>query len=295
MMIALVYAVFKSKELRPIAHAILYLFLSQALYLGGPGTWPSLDVWYTAPHDCIPNGPAFGATFYLTVIGVSKSLAALWAVAMYNQYVKCWPIRKAFWVTTLMKIVASSSDLFLVYGWNRALHVPDALAYHLGSVVFAVADAMNQMPKMFMIPKLCPPGMESTITAILISTSNFGMTMGSLLGGSLMDEMGVDIHDLKGKMSGVACNDESLGTALIFGHIALPLLSIPITFFLIPDERVDVEVATQQSNAGGSSSLGAALISFIDDVETTTTFAAARRAYQRTHSLDSVPARRATA
>lgn len=62
---------------RTLAKANLYMFMSSALYVQISG---ALDFWYTAPavtttgEDCVPDGPHFTMTYYLTYSGLVQSV-----------------------------------------------------------------------------------------------------------------------------------------------------------------------------------------------------------------------------
>lgn len=67
---------------RGLAMANLYMFLTNALYISTDG---ALDFFYTADEDCVPGGPAFSYTFYVTWANVLGSSMAIAGVAIFQR------------------------------------------------------------------------------------------------------------------------------------------------------------------------------------------------------------------
>lgn len=274
--VILAYAVFSGPEMRPIANCNLYVFLSTVLYFG----FDALDIWMMGPESCVKDGPAFDKTYYLSIIGVTGAAAALMGQSVYNAYFKDWTIRKAFWVTALFKCIASLSDVVVVERWNLLLGVSDWWAYLIGTAILTFVIVLNMMPGLFLVPKLCPKGMEATVFAIVISTANLASAIASLLGGELLDAVGVKLHTREGSMKDTPCNDDNLGAAVLAGHVILPLITIPLTFWLVPDVRIDEDMERESTEVTdeGYQTLG-------DRANEPNTFATARAAYAEKYSF----------
>lgn len=85
-----------------------------------------------------------------------------------------------------------------------------------------------------LISKLCPPGIEATVYALLAGFTNFGVAVASSLGALAMDVAGIRTP---GPGGGV-CNFDRLPLLIAVGHVGLPLLVLPLTFVLIPSARM---------------------------------------------------------
>lgn len=85
---------------------------------------------------------------------------------------------------------------------------------------------------MVLTSKLCPIGVESTVYALLAGFSNFGRSVGSSLG-----VLALDIARIKTPRTG-ACNFDNLALLVIISHVVLPLLTVPLTFVLIPNANM---------------------------------------------------------
>jgi hypothetical protein len=66
---------------RTLAKANLYMFLAQALYVSAEG---ALDFFYLAEADCVPNGPAFSFSYYVTWTNVVGSVFSILGVALFQ-------------------------------------------------------------------------------------------------------------------------------------------------------------------------------------------------------------------
>eukprot|EP00929_Paragymnodinium_shiwhaense_P012810 TRINITY_DN120703_c0_g1_i1.p1 TRINITY_DN120703_c0_g1~~TRINITY_DN120703_c0_g1_i1.p1 ORF type:complete len:585 (+),score=47.20 TRINITY_DN120703_c0_g1_i1:140-1894(+) len=226
---------------RVIANCNLYIFLTQLLYLG----MDALDFWYTAPENCVPGGPDFDMSYYLTIVGTIEGIVSIVAVYCFDRFVSKWPVRQMFWITTVVKVLASAIDFIIVKRWNLVVGIPDVFAYILGNAtILEFVDMLDFMPAMLLISRLCPKNIEATIFAILAAFMNFGGNLSNVLGALLFDFLGIKLHQRVGEMADVPCNDEQLATAVLFGHILLPLLTIPLTFVLLPSETVVNETAS---------------------------------------------------
>merc|ERR1712117_577248 len=97
-----------------------------------------------------------------------------------------------------------------------------------------------------LISKLCPKDVETTVFAILMANTNLGGTISSYIGTDAQKWFGVEYSQKE-------CNNpkSSLGPVtftglswiLFIGDIILPLLTIPLTWLLIPNVKLDSDFA----------------------------------------------------
>merc|ERR1711920_1123405 len=85
--------------------------------------------------------------------------------------------------------------------------------------------------------RLCPRGAEATVFAILAGFQNFGSSVSSILGVRLCDALGL-VASRDGP-----CDFGQLPLLVLLAHAFLPMTCIPLTFWLVPAERVDDEAA----------------------------------------------------
>ena len=218
-----------------ISRCNLYMFLASVLHISLAG---ALDYFYTAPKSCIGDAPHFSMTFFVTWSQVAGSAASLAAVFLFQGCMQSWSLRSLFWVSTVVRCAAAGVDLLIVNRINVKAGVPDKVAYMLGNNVAAsVATQFDLMPAVVLTSKLCLPGMEATVYAILAGFQNFGGSVSAAIGSALTTEFGIHADLTTGE-----CNFDGLTTLIVVGHVLLPLLTVPLTFILIPDVKLTENV-----------------------------------------------------
>lgn len=206
------------------------MFLTNAMNLQLRG---ALDVFYTGDELCIPGGPNFDRTFYLSWSVMVGSLAGVLGVSLFQMILSRTWYRRAFWTTTLLQVAAAIVDIAIVERWNRRVGISDKLFYMLGdTIIQEVVFMLDWMPAIVLTSKLCPTGVESTVYALLAGFQNFGASVASALGVLAIDIGGIETPD------DAPCDFSNLTWLIIFGHVVLPLLTIPLTFWLIPNARM---------------------------------------------------------
>lgn len=147
--------------------------------------------------------------------------------------------RRAFCLKCLWLTHASTSScasqLVLVYHLNRQLGIPDELFTFGDDVVLAVLGQLAFMPTLVLAARLCPPGVEGTLFALLMSIFNGGGILGSELGALLTRMLGVTDVDFR-----------NLGLLIVLCNLS-SLLPLP---FLRWIEAVETE-AMETSKEGG--------------------------------------------
>jgi BT1 family len=79
---------------------------------------PALDYYYTATDSCVPNGPNFDYTYYLTINGIVGSVTQLLALLLYQRCFGNWRFRPAIYFTIVIGALASIFDLIIINRWN---------------------------------------------------------------------------------------------------------------------------------------------------------------------------------
>ncbi|XP_057958144.1 folate-biopterin transporter 1, chloroplastic [Malania oleifera] len=169
---------------------------------------------------------------FLGRVKLVTSVASLVGVGVYNGFLKTVPLRKIFLVTTIIGVALGMSQVLLVTGLNRKLGISDEWFAIGDSLIITVLSQVSFMPVLVLAAKLCPPGMEATLFATLMSISNGGSVVGGLLGAGLTQLFGVT-KDSFGNLAIliIICNLSSL--------FPLPLLG------LLPGD--DYEIASQDN------------------------------------------------
>lgn len=226
---------------RTLKKANLYMFLSSMLYVSLPG---ALDYWFTAEEECVPGGPHFSFTYYVTYASLVGSLAGGVGVAMFQTFLSRGNFRTAFWTTCLVKLAASAFDIFIVLRLNKRFGIPDKLAFMMGdAVILQVAATLDFMPAVVLTSKVCPKGMESSVYALLASYQNLGSNVSRTLGVALISMLGIKTK--------VPCDFTNLPKAILIAHVLLPLLVFPLVFVLIPNAKMTDNLLDDQETDQG--------------------------------------------
>jgi folate/biopterin transporter len=158
----------------------LFLFLWQAT--------PSSD---TAFFYFTTNELQFPPEF-LGRVRLVTSVAALVGVWAFQRFFKTVPFRKIFLWSTLVSTALGMTTLLLVTHANRALGIDDRW-FSLGdSLILTVAGQITFMPVLVLSARLCPPGVEATLFALLMSVYNLAGAVSSEFGALLTHWLGVD-------------------------------------------------------------------------------------------------------
>lgn len=137
-----------------LARANLYMFLANASYIQIPG---AMDYFFTADKTCLPDGPHFDFTYYLTYTALVGSLAASIGVVAFQTFLSRGKFRTAFWTTCVIKVAASVFDIIIVKRLNIQWGIPDKFMYLLGdAIIFQVAYMLDFMPAVVLTSKVCP-------------------------------------------------------------------------------------------------------------------------------------------
>lgn len=222
-----------------LANCTCFIFLQECFYISLSG---ALDFWYTADASCVPGGPSFDYTYYQTytqLVAHSASILGLW---IFQTAMSKWRFRQVYWVTTSLRIVASAFDLILVKRWNLMVGITDKWMYLLGdAIVLPITTMMNFMPSILLTARLCPKEMESTVYAILASFANFGANTAKSVGVFVQEVAGIETQAPN-------CNFNNLPLLIIIGHALIPALTIPVTFLLLPNTRMNSPLTADLPN-----------------------------------------------
>lgn len=215
---------------------VLFVFVWQAT--------PSADA---ALFYFVTNDLGFGPEF-LGQVRLVTSIASLLGVGIFQVYLRRIPLRPLFGWMTVISAALGLTSLILVYHLNRDWGIDDHW-FSLGdSLVLTVAGQIAFMPVLVLAARLCPPGIEATLFALLMSAFNLAGFLSQELGSLLMHGLGVTETDFS-----------RLGLLLILTNLST-LLPLPFLGWL-PEESITLGGAELEAEAHAS------LESFLRDVQ----------------------------
>ncbi|MEG4584379.1 folate/biopterin family MFS transporter [Microcoleus sp. MOSTC5] len=125
---------------------------------------------------------------FLGRVRLVTSIAALAGVWLFQRFLKTVPFRVIFGWSTVMATVLGMTTLLLVTHANRALGIDDRWFSIGDSLILTVIGQIAYMPVLILSARLCPPGVEATLFALLMSIVNLAGLL-SHEGGALLTHL----------------------------------------------------------------------------------------------------------
>lgn len=177
----------------------LFMFLWQA-------TPTSDSAFFYFLTNEVKVGPEF-----LGRVKLGSNIASLLGVAIFQTYLREVKIKSIMFWVAIISVPLGFTQLMLIYHINRQLGIPDEWFTFGDDVVLAVLGQIAFMPTLVLAARLCPPGVEGTLFALLMSIYNGGAVVGSELGAVLTRALGVTDTDFTHLgMLVILCNLSSL-------------------------------------------------------------------------------------
>lgn len=166
---------------------------------------------------------------FLGRVRLVTSLASLIGVWLFQRFLKTVPFRAIFGWSTVLSSVLGMTTLLLVTHTNRALGIDDHWFSLSDSLILTVLGQIAYMPVLVLAARLCPPGVEATLFALLMSISNLGGILSYQLGAVLMHLLGISQN-----------NFASLWLLVVIANVST-LLPLPFLSWLPAGEVTQLE------------------------------------------------------
>ncbi|MBD2102709.1 folate/biopterin family MFS transporter [Leptolyngbya sp. FACHB-261] len=128
---------------------------------------------------------------FLGRVRLVTSVASLTGVWIFQRFLRPVPVRVIFFWSTLLSAVLGMTMLLLVTHTNRMLGIDDHWFSIGDSLVLTVMGQVAYMPVMVLAARLCPPGIEATLFALLMSVTNLAGLLSYESGALLMNWLGI--------------------------------------------------------------------------------------------------------
>ncbi|WP_084668822.1 folate/biopterin family MFS transporter [Spirulina major] len=152
--------------------------------------WQATPSGESAFFFFMTNELGFEAEF-LGRVRLVTSLASLVGIWMYQRFLRAVPFRVILGWSTVIAAGLGMTMLLLVTHANRALGIDDHW-FSLGdSLILTVVGQITFMPVLVLSARLCPPGVEATLFALLMSVWNLSNLTSQELGALLTQVLGV--------------------------------------------------------------------------------------------------------
>ncbi|MQM14316.1 hypothetical protein Taro_047243 [Colocasia esculenta] len=159
---------------RPCIYMYVSLALSVTINEG-------LFYWYTDEEA----GPGFSEESVGFIFSIG-AVGSLLGVLLYQNVLKDYSFRVLLFWTQLLYGFSGMLDLVLVLRLNLKLGIPDYFFVVIDESVSQMISRIKWMPLLVLSSKLCPPGIEGTFFALLMSIDNVGLLTSSWGGGLLL-------------------------------------------------------------------------------------------------------------
>ncbi|HBL11611.1 MAG TPA: folate/biopterin family MFS transporter [Cyanobacteria bacterium UBA11162] len=128
---------------------------------------------------------------FLGRVRLVTSIASLVGIWLFQRFLKSLPFRTLMGWTTVLSAILGMSALILVTHTNRTLGIDDRW-FSLGdSLILTVMGQIAFMPVLVLSARLCPPGVEATLFALLMSIWNLSGLLSQEIGALLTHWLGV--------------------------------------------------------------------------------------------------------
>lgn len=132
---------------------------------------------------------------FLGRVRLVSSLAGLLGIWLFQRFFKAVPFRPILGWSTIIATLLGLTTLILVTHANRSLGIDDRW-FSLGdSLILTVAGEIAYMPVLVLAARICPPGIEATLFALLMSIFNLSGLLSRELGAWLTHLLGVTDTD----------------------------------------------------------------------------------------------------
>jgi len=128
---------------------------------------------------------------FLGRVRLVTSIASLVGIWIFQRFLKSVPFRVIFGWSTVISTVLGMTMLLLVTHTNRALGIDDHWFSIGDNLILTVMGQIAYMPVLVLAARLCPPGVEATFFALLMSITNLGALVSHELGAVLMYQLGI--------------------------------------------------------------------------------------------------------
>ncbi|CAN1223962.1 Probable folate-biopterin transporter 3 [Linum perenne] len=173
----------RTLKCREVWRPCLFMFLSICVSLH---IHEGMFYWYTDAE----GGPSFSQEVVGSIFSFG-AIGSLSGVLLYQNFLKNHPLRDIVFWSQLLFSISGLLDLMLVLRINLKLGLPDYFFVVIDEAVSRMIGRVKWMPLLVLSSKLCPPGIEGTFFALLMSIDHIGLLFATWLGGLVLHMLNV--------------------------------------------------------------------------------------------------------
>jgi len=170
-------------RLKPKFFLLTSALTSPSIYK--PMLW--IFLWQATPNSdgaffyYLTNTLSFGPDT-LGKVKLVTAVSGLIGIAIYRTFLQNVEIKKLLRTVGLIAFPLSLTPLILITGLNASLGIPSELFVLGDDAILTVLAELAFLPLLVLATKICPPGVEGTLFATLMSIFNLGGVVGNEIG-----------------------------------------------------------------------------------------------------------------
>ena len=156
-----------------------------------------LAICNVTKHDACTEyvgGLNFPQDYYSFLQGLG-STGSLIGVFVYGATMSKWTLRKTLVVVHIGLAAVGLADAALALRWNQDLGIDDRYFAGLDQFAYWFGFQCKLLPIYALATRICPPGVEATMIAMVLSLKNLGETLAQYYGAGLTTLAGIDYNE----------------------------------------------------------------------------------------------------
>lgn len=132
------------------------------------------------------------SAYDFTYLDITSYVSGLLGIMIYKRYLTGVSFRKIFFWTLTLSWVLKWSYMVLIFRLNLELGIPDICFALADSIILTLIGQCILMPVVVLGARICPPGVEGSLYATLMSISNLAGVISSEWGSVFANMFNVD-------------------------------------------------------------------------------------------------------
>lgn len=147
-------------------YALWRPMLFMVLFSMGPNSGTAMFYFFTERLGFNPQ--------FISYMNMISTLFALIGVVLYQKYFSDVPHRTILCYGMLLTVSFAMLPILVVTRVNIQMNIPDQIFMLSDKAITAAVSRIGHIPVLIMGAQLCPPGIEGTLYALMMSMLNFG-------------------------------------------------------------------------------------------------------------------------
>jgi len=143
------------------------------LFAMGPGAGATLFYFFTEKLHLEPE--------FIALSGTISTIFSLIGAVVYQAYLTNVSYRTLLVGASIVATFFSALPLLVVMRWNIQMGIPDKAFIATDSAMTSAVSEIALLPLLVLASRICPPGVEGTLYALIMSISNLGSAISNEL------------------------------------------------------------------------------------------------------------------